>query len=85
MSIYIHTPAYANLVTQASCHKSSFLLANAPLKIYFKRIPFISVAGFDIMVSRIGSTAPLLLLVDHFGTICDTIKSSVGMIFFYLK
>ena len=34
-------------------------------------------ATVDFMVSRIGPIAPLLLLVAHYGPICDTIKSTV--------
>ena len=33
----------------------------------------------DIMVSRIGPPAPLLLLVDHFGPICDSIEPTVAV------
>ena len=37
----------------------------------------ISVAAtVDLMMSRIGPIAPLLLLVDYFGPICYTIKST---------
>ena len=35
-------------------------------------------ATFDFMTSRIGPVAKLLLLVDHFGPICVTIKSTVA-------
>ena len=34
-------------------------------------------ATLDFIVSRIGPIAPLLLLVDHFETIQDTIKSTL--------
>ena len=33
----------------------------------------------DFMVSRIGSIEPFQLLVDHFGPICDIMKSTVAV------
>ena len=40
---------------------------------------FICVAAtVDFMVSRISPFSPLLLLVDHFGPIRDTIRSTVA-------
>ena len=38
---------------------------------------FLVVASFDFVASRIGPTVPILLLMDHFGPICATIKPTV--------
>ena len=39
---------------------------------------FLVAAKVDLMVTWIGPITPLLLLVDHFGPIRDTVESSVA-------
>ena len=51
------------------------------IRFTFKLFPFLIpvAAKVDYMVARIGPIAPLLFLVDHFGPIHDTIKSTVAV------
>ena len=44
--------------------------------VYLKHFSYFKLVEF--MVSRIGPIVPLLLLVNYFGPICDTIKSTLA-------
>ena len=74
--------SFKNII-KAVNHVLKLVLRSIKLKntVYFKRFTFLSIhvaATLDFVVSKIGTIAPLLLLLDHFGAIRNTIKLTVA-------
>ena len=67
-------------IRKAVNHVLKLVLRSIKLKntVYFTFLSIHVAATLDFVVSKIGTIAPLLLLLDHFGAIRNTIKLTVA-------